>query len=174
MNEDNKGYLQIYTGDGKGKTTAAFGVAIRSALLGKRVFVGQFVKGMKYTETQIENYLPNIEILQLGETCFIEREPSKADIELAEEGLSLVAEKINSGLYNLVILDEVTIALYYKLIDSNRLKEIINSRPYTTEIILTGRYCPEELIEMADLVTEMREIKHYYKEGVLSRKGIDC
>lgn len=169
-----RGYLQIYTGDGKGKTTAAFGVALRAALSGNKVYIGQFIKGMKYTETEIEHYLPNIEIEQLGESCFIEKEPKPSDIALAVQGFEAVRKKIMSGQYHLVILDEVTIALYYKLFTVEALIDVIQNRPPHVELILTGRYCPDELVQIADLVTEMKEIKHYYTQGVLSRKGIDC
>ncbi len=169
-----KGYIHIYTGDGKGKTTAAFGVALRTALMGKKVFIGQFIKGMKYTETKISEYLPQIEIVQLGETCFIEKRPKQEDIDMAVAGLKLMREKLISGEYDLVIFDEISIALYYKLFSEADLIAILNEKPYETEIILTGRYCSEHLIDLADLVTEMKEIKHYYQQGVLSRQGIDC
>lgn len=170
----DKGYIHVYTGDGKGKTTAAFGVAIRTALQGKQVFIGQFIKGMKYSETEISSVLPQIEIEQLGETCFIEKVPKQEDIDMAVEGLKLMREKLISGQYRLVIFDEITIALYYNLFSLDDLIAVLNEKPYETEIILTGRYCPEALIDLADLVTEMKEIKHYYHQGVISRPGIDC
>lgn len=169
-----KGYIHIYTGDGKGKTTAAFGVALRMALMDKKVFIGQFIKGMKYTETKISEYLPQIEIVQLGETCFIEKEPKQEDVDMAVAGLRLMREKLVSEQYDLVIFDEISIALYYKLFSEADLIAVLNEKPYQTEVILTGRYCPEGLIDLADLVTEMKEIKHYYHQGVLSRPGIDC
>jgi cob(I)alamin adenosyltransferase len=168
-----KGYIQIYTGNGKGKTTAAFGLAIRAALSGKKVFIGQFVKNMKYNETKIENYLDNIVIKQLGTGCYINREPSAEDIKANIQGLEECKELLLNGEYDLVILDEINIALYFKLFSVQDVIEILKNKKYETEVVLTGRYAPEELIEIADLVTEMTEIKHYYSQGVLSRDGID-
>jgi cob(I)alamin adenosyltransferase len=168
-----KGYIQIYTGNGKGKTTAAFGLAIRAALSGKKVFIGQFVKNMKYNETKIENYLDNIVIKQLGTGCYINREPSAEDIKANIQGLEECKELLLNGEYDLVILDEINIALYFKLFSIQDVIEILKNKKYETEVVLTGRYAPEELIEIADLVTEMTEIKHYYSQGVLSRYGID-
>lgn len=170
----NKGYVHIYTGNGKGKSTAAFGVAIRAAMAEKRVYIGQFVKNMAYSETEITAYVPNIEIEQLGDGCFIFEPPNEADMLKAQNALKHCNEKIQSGKYDLIILDEINIALYYKLISEEELIEIIECRPIETEIILTGRYASDTLIQHADLVTEMKEIKHYYTQGVLSRKGIDC
>lgn len=169
-----KGYIHIYTGNGKGKTTAAFGLALRAALSGKKVFIGQFVKDMKYNETKIENYLNNIEIKQLGRGCFIYEEPEEADKILAKKGLDECGKLLSSGEYDLIILDEINIALYYKLFEVSDVIKVLENKSYKTEVVLTGRYAPEELIEMADLVTEMVEIKHYYSQGVLSRDGIDC
>ncbi len=169
-----KGYIHIYTGNGKGKTTAAFGLAIRAALSGKKVFIGQFVKDMKYNETKIENYLSNIKIRQLGRGCFIYEAPADTDKDIAKKSLEECRVLLSSGEYDLVILDEINIALYYKLFEVSDVVSVLRNKSEKTEVVLTGRYAPEELIEMADLVTEMREIKHYYSQGVLSRRGIDC
>ncbi|NLB33573.1 MAG: cob(I)yrinic acid a,c-diamide adenosyltransferase [Tissierellia bacterium] len=169
-----KGYIHIYTGNGKGKTTAAFGLAIRAALSGKKVFIGQFVKDMKYNETKIENYLDNIEIRQLGRGCFIYENPEDIDKEVAKKGLDECSSLLSSGEYDLIILDEINIALYYKLFELSDVVSSLKNKAENTEVVLTGRYAPEELIEMADLVTEMVEVKHYYSQGVLSRSGIDC
>lgn len=168
-----KGYIHIYTGNGKGKTTAAFGLAIRAALSGKKVFIGQFVKDMKYNETKIEKYLDNIEIKQLGRGCFIYENPEDIDKEIAKKGLNECGKLLSSGDYDLIILDEINIALYYKLFEVSDVIEVLNNRSEKTEVVLTGRYAPKELIEMADLVTEMVEVKHYYTQGILSRSGID-
>lgn len=170
----DKGYIHIYTGNGKGKTTAAFGLAIRAALSGKKVFIGQFIKDMKYNETKIENHLDNIEIKQLGRGCFIYEDPEDVDKEIAKKGLYECGELLTSGEYDLVILDEINIALYYKLFEVSDVVNILINKAEKTEVVLTGRYAPQELIDMADLVTEMVEVKHYYNQGVLSRKGIDC
>lgn len=170
----SKGYMHIYTGNGKGKSTAAFGLAVRAACADKKVYIGQFVKDMKYSETAIVNVLPNIEIEQLGRGCFIKKDPDPADVEVAHNALLHCAEILRGGAYDVVILDEIFIALYYQLIDLNAVIEALNARAGHVEVILTGRYAPDALIEMADLVTEMKEIKHYYTQGVLSRSGIDC
>ena len=168
-----KGYIHIYTGNGKGKTTAAFGLAIRAALSGKKVFIGQFVKDMKYNETKIEKYLDNIEIKQLGRGCFIYENPEDIDKEIAKKGLNECGKLLSSGDYDLIILDEINIALYYKLFEVSDVIEVLNNRSEKTEVVLTCRYAPKDLIEMADLVTEMVEVKHYYTQGILSRSGID-
>lgn len=168
-----KGYIHIYTGNGKGKTTAAFGLALRAALSGKKVFIGQFVKDMKYNETKIENYLDNIEIKQLGRGCFIYEDPEEIDKKIAKNGLEECSNLLSSGEYDLIILDEINIALYYKLFKVTDVVSVLKNKAVKTEVVLTGRYAPKELIEMADLVTEMVEIKHYYSQGVLSRDGIE-
>ena len=168
------GYIHVYTGTGKGKTTAALGLAIRAVGAGKQVFIAQFVKGMPYSEiVTIKKYLPGITLLQYGLDCFIVNEPTNKDIEAAQKGLLEVSEIVTSNLYDVVILDEVCIALYYKLFTVDEVIRILKSKPESVEIVLTGRYAPDELIEMADLVTEMKEIKHYYNQGVEARKGIE-
>lgn len=170
----SKGYMHIYTGNGKGKTTAAFGLAIRAACAGKKVYIGQFVKDMKYSETKIVDFLPNIVIEQLGEGCFISKAPTERDCLIASEALEKCATILKSELYDLVILDEINIALFYNLINVDQVISAIEDRKKSIEVVLTGRYAPEKLILLADLVTEMKEIKHYYTQGVLSREGFDC
>ncbi|WP_427338469.1 cob(I)yrinic acid a,c-diamide adenosyltransferase [Caloranaerobacter sp. DY30410] len=169
-----KGYIHIYTGNGKGKTTAALGLALRAICAGKKVFFGQFVKGMKYSEVKAEEYLPNFEIHQFGENCFIYNDPTEEDIELAKKGLEICERVLNSGEYDVVVLDELNIALYYNLLSIERVLEILENRAEHVEVIITGRYAPKELIDIADLVTEMNEIKHYYTKGVMAREGIEC
>lgn len=169
-----KGYIHLYTGNGKGKTTAAFGLAVRAACAGKNVYIGQFVKDMKYSETAITESLPRITIEQLGEGCFNDRKPADHDLLAAEAALTRCREILSSGNYDVVILDEITIAHYFGLITEDAVLELLRNRAPQVEVILTGRYAPEAWIEAADLVTEMKEIKHYYQQGVLSRKGIDC
>ncbi|MFH1195979.1 MAG: cob(I)yrinic acid a,c-diamide adenosyltransferase [bacterium] len=168
-----KGYIHIYTGNGKGKTTAALGLALRAAGAGKSVFIAQFVKGMHYSELEAIKRIPEIEIKQYGLDCFIINEPTNADIQAAQAGLAEVSEIIKAGKYDLVILDEACIAIYYRLFNSGELIEILELKPESMEIIITGRYAPPELIAMADLVTEMHEVKHYYTQGVEARKGIE-
>ncbi|MFA6617634.1 MAG: cob(I)yrinic acid a,c-diamide adenosyltransferase [Candidatus Neomarinimicrobiota bacterium] len=169
-----KGYIQVYTGNGKGKTTASFGLALRAIGAGKKVFIGQFVKGQIYSEIRaIKDYCPNITIKQYGLECFIINEPQQKDIDIARQGLKEISEIILSGKYDIVILDEANIALYYTLFSVQELINILQKKPEDMEIIITGRYAPPELIEFADLVTEMKEIKHYYAAGVKAREGIE-
>jgi cob(I)alamin adenosyltransferase len=166
--------IHLYTGDGKGKTTAALGLALRAAGAGWRVFIGQFVKGMPYSEIElIRQRIPEISILQYGRGCFIYDNPNAEDIEAARSGLSDIGAKIAGGAYDLVVLDEVCIALHYQLFSLDELVEVLNGRPPAIEIVLTGRKAPPELVNIADLVTDMREIKHYYARGVNARKGIE-
>ncbi len=169
-----KGYTHIYTGNGKGKTTAAIGLALRAVGAGKKVFIGQFVKGMLYHEIKaIQQYLPSIEVKIYGNSCFIDRSPSKDDIVIAQKGIAEIQEKISSEIIDMMILDEINIAIYFKLLSVEDVLSIIERKPVHTELIITGRYAPDALIDKADLVTNMQEVKHYYQQGVLSRAGID-
>lgn len=175
-----KGYLHVYTGSGKGKTTAAFGLAVRALCAGKNVYVGQFVKSMKYNETRIEELFANadssfgkITIEQFGRGCFINKDPEQVDIDLTVEGLDKCAEVMASGKYDVVILDEITIATWFKLLTPQQVIDALNKRAPQIEVVITGRRAPQELIDIADLVTDMQEVKHYYQQGVLSRNGID-
>jgi cob(I)alamin adenosyltransferase len=169
-----KGYVQVYTGTGKGKTTAAIGLAVRAAGCGMQVFIGQFVKGMKYSEIKCLGLLKdNITVRQYGLRCFIRKDPTEEDIKAAMEGFADAKEMMLSGKYDLVILDEITIAEYFGLITTDDIIDLIDSKPEHVELVLTGRKTSQKIIEMADLVTEMREIKHYYNEGVPARKGIE-
>jgi len=162
-----KGYIQVYTGNGKGKTTAAIGLSVRTVGAGKRVFFAQFVKGQIYSEVKtILQYLPNITIKQLGLDCFIYHKPKQEDVDAARKGFVEVSAIILSGQYDMVVLDEGNIAIYYQLFSVEELIELLKSKPEQTEIIITGRNAPDELIEFADLVTEMKEIKHYYTQGI--------
>ena len=168
-----KGYIHVYTGNGKGKTTAAFGLAVRALYAEKKVYVGQFIKGMKYHEVGLDQDFEHITIEQYGETCMIDRDPDEKDYKMARAGLEKINKVVTSDQFDVVILDEVTIALNYKLFAVMDLINILKNKPERTEIIITGRYAPEALIDFADFVTEMKEVKHYYKQGVLSRAGID-
>ncbi len=169
-----KGQIQIYTGNGKGKTTAAIGQAIRATGAGLQVYFAQFIKGKPYAETElIKERIPEIEIKQFGLKCFIVEQPTQDDIEAANNGLKEVEKIILSGKYDMVVLDEITIALFYNLFETEQVIEILQNRPAHCEIVITGRYAPDGLLDIADLVTEMKEIKHYYQEGVEARKGIE-
>lgn len=171
--DNHKGYIHLYTGNGKGKTTAAIGLTIRAVGAGKNVFFAQFVKGMHYSELDVLKRFSKITIKQYGLDCFIINQPNEKDIIAAQKGLNEVEKAIQSHLYDVIVLDEVCIAIYYQLFSLNDLKNVLKYRSKDIEIVLTGRYAPKELIEMADLVTEMKEIKHYFNKGVQARKGIE-
>jgi len=168
-----KGYIQVYTGNGKGKTTAALGLALRSLCAGFKVYIGQFMKGQDYSELSAMKYFENLQMVQYGDVHFVHGEPSKEDIALARNGLVQISEALISGVYDVVIFDEINTAVYFKAVSEADVMEVLNKRPEHVEVILTGRYAPEGFIKMADLVTEMKEIKHYYNAGVASRKGIE-
>jgi cob(I)alamin adenosyltransferase len=168
-----KGCVQVYTGNGKGKTTAAVGLAIRALGAGIKVFFGQFLKSGDYSEIQILRNLENITCRQYGVGGFIAREPSDEDKASARFGVEDALSAIKSGGYGVVILDEVNVACGLGLISKEELMSLVRERPPEVELVLTGREAPSELIEAADLVTEMREIKHYFKSGVKARRGIE-
>lgn len=168
-----KGMVQVYTGNGKGKTTAAFGLALRAVGAGKKVYIAQFVKGMKYSELNSFAQLENVEIKQYGLNYFINGQPNEDDINAAKAGLMEVAEILKSGEYEIVILDEANIAVYYELFSAAELIEVIDARDPGVEVVITGRKAAAEIIEKADLVTEMKEIKHYYQKGVQARVGVE-
>jgi len=171
--EEPKGYVHLYTGDGKGKTTAALGLAIRAVGAGFRVLFAKFIKGRPYSEDALLRTLsPKLDLRIYGRDCFIQRDPEPEDVRLAREGLADAVAAMAS--FDLVILDEITIALHFELISIDDLFNLLDRRPASTELVLTGRYAPQELIERADLVTEMREVDHYYRRGTPARKGIDC
>ena len=174
MGKLKKGYVQVYTGDGKGKTTAAFGLALRAAGNDLNVFIAQFVKGLKYCEIKaVEKLNGNITVKQYGRGCFIKDKPAREDAIAAADGLNEVTKVVSSGKYDLVILDEISIALYFKLLTLQDVLGLIEIKPDNVELVLTGRRAEKEIIDRADLVTEMREIKHYFNKGVLARKGIE-
>lgn len=169
-----KGYVQVYTGNGKGKTTAAFGLAFRAVGAGLRVFIAQFVKNKKYSEIKaVERLGDAITLRQYGRGDFIKRRPDEADMRAARDGLKEIREIMLSGRYDIIILDEINIATYYNLLSVEDLLAFIESRPDHVELVLTGRKADPRIIEAADLVTEMVEIKHYYHQGVKARVGIE-
>ena len=169
---------QIYAGPGRGKSTAAYGLALRAAGAGLRVFILQFMKaGFPYKElTALSRLAPEITVVQrCGDAFVIEKRPPN-DAELAEAAAALDEARTTlvAGRYDVVILDEICVAVHFGLIPEPAARALIASRPDSVELILTGRYCPEAWFELADLVTEMREVKHYYQQGVTSREGFDC
>ena len=189
--------LQVYTGNGKGKTTAAMGLAIRALGAGKKVYIMQFMKSHGYSEQKVlQGFAPELTLRTSGKPFFIAEEgtlsnelrdkygdtvvifpkgkPPQDYIELINIGFDEVKKAVSSGQYGLVILDELNVALHFELIDRTVVEELLEMVPEHTEMVLTGRGAPDWLIELADLVTEMKEIKHYYAKGVEARKGIEC
>ncbi len=169
-----QGYIQVYTGNGKGKTTAALGLALRAMGAGLKVYIAQFVKGATYNEIKaMRSHLPELTLQQFGRRGFIHNKPSPSDIKIAQRGLREVTRIIQSGTYDVVILDEITIALFYEMFPLSDVIKILTEKPSRLEIIITGRKAPPELLEIADLVTEMKAVKHYYEQGVAARPGIE-
>ncbi|MDF2656997.1 MAG: cob(I)yrinic acid a,c-diamideadenosyltransferase [Bacillota bacterium] len=168
-----KGYIQVYTGNGKGKTTAALGITLRAACAGNKIFFGQFMKGQDYSEKKAIHCLPGLTMEQFGGAFFVNGKPTEKDITDAEAGLERMREILTSGEYDLVVFDEINTALFFKLLSIEEVLEVLDLKPEKTEVILTGRYAPQEIIDRADLVTEMKEIKHYYNAGVDARVGIE-
>jgi len=170
-----KGLVQVYTGNGKGKTSAAFGAALRAVGRGLRVYVIQFIKGgFDYGELYSIKSLSNLKLTAFGRGRFIiESRPPEEDVKLAREGFELARKVVSSGEYDMVVLDEINVALHLKMISVDDVIQLVKNKPKHVELILTGRNAPAEIVEVADLVTEMKEIKHPYADGVPPRKGIE-
>lgn len=171
-----KGLVQVYTGDGKGKTTAALGLAFRAAGHGFRSYIGQFLKGQLSGEGQAARKLqPLITIEQFGRKKFIKvtEDFEEEDYRLAEEGLKKCLKAMLSGQYQIVVLDEINVAMNLGLIKEEEIQKFLDQKPEGVEIVLTGRYAAQAIMERADLVTEMVCRKHYYDQGVRARKGIE-
>lgn len=169
-----RGYIQVYTGNGKGKTTAALGLALRAAGAGLKVFIIQFIKKRRCSEHKaLERFSDLITIKQSGTGFLKTGRRTRGEIEAAHKGLKEVEEVIQSRKYDVVILDEINVATHYGLIEVDELLKILDLKPSGVEIILTGRYADERVIERADLVTEMKKIKHYRDAGVKARSGIE-
>jgi cob(I)alamin adenosyltransferase len=173
----DRGYVQIYTGNGKGKTTASIGLVLRALGAGLRVLFAQLIKGSKYSEIKmlerISEFGGSVTFRQYGEGRFIVGKPSDSDKAAAKLGLEEIRTAMTSGEYDLVVLDEANVAAKLGLISYDDLISLIDDKPDMVELVLTGRGASEELMERADLVTEMREIKHYYQKGVMARRGIE-
>ncbi len=169
-----KGYVQVYTGNSKGKTTAALGLAFRAMGRGMKTYIGQFLKGQKYGELEAAKMTPYITIEQYGKDTFVHvRGPSGEDIKMVRDGLARAREAMLSGEYDIVVFDEIITSHFFRLISLAEMLDLVKSKPHGVEVILTGRYAPPELIAAADLVTEMVEIKHYFQQGVRARDGIE-
>jgi len=171
----DRGLIIVITGNGKGKTTAAFGQALRAIGQGYKVFILQFMKGRKYGEfIAAEKYLPRLTVRMSGLDSFVMRDnPAAIDIELAQKGLAAAQKAIISGKYDMVILDEINVALDFKLIGLQEVIELIKNKPPALDLILTGRFAPPEIIEFADTVSEVKEVKHHYSKGIKDRAGIE-
>ncbi|HHU85291.1 MAG TPA: cob(I)yrinic acid a,c-diamide adenosyltransferase [Peptococcaceae bacterium] len=168
--------VHVYTGGGKGKTTAALGLALRVIGHGGKVFMLQFMKGSKnYGELKAaDKYLPNLTIVQSGLETFVSKEePAEVDIRLALEGLALAKKVVAENYYDLVILDEINVALDFKLIPLKDVLELIKNKPDEMELVLTGRYAPREIIEVGDVVSDVTLVNHPYYHGVEARQGIE-
>ena len=169
-----RGYVQVYTGGGKGKTTAALGLALRASGHGMRTYVGQFMKGERSGELVATSGNPYITIEQYGDPGCIRREDVTPDhVAQAHQGLMRARQAIGSGQYDIVVLDEINVTIWFGLVAVYEVLALIDERPERVELVLTGRRAPAELIERADLVTEMREVKHYFALGVSAREGIE-
>jgi cob(I)alamin adenosyltransferase len=169
-----KGYIHVYTGPGKGKTTSAIGLGVRAAGAGLKVHMLQFMKGRRYSELDSIENINNFTFSQHGRDEFVNKKnPEKIDIDLAAEGFKKAKELIESNEYDMIILDEINVALDYNLIDLLDVLNMIENKPDKLELVLTGRYANPEIVKYADYVTEMLEIKHPYQKGVEARKGVD-
>lgn len=171
-----KGLVMVITGDGKGKTTAAFGQALRALGQGLKVCLIQFMKGRKYGEIlAADKYLPDSFVYyQFGLDSFVMRDnPATVDVELAQKGFAKAREAVQSGEYDMVILDEINVAVDFKLIPEQELLQLIQEKPPAIHLILTGRYASGKIREAADLVSEVTEIKHHYNNGIKGQAGIE-
>jgi cob(I)alamin adenosyltransferase len=169
-----KGFIHVYTGNGKGKTTAAIGLGVRAVGDGLKVCMVQFMKGRRYSEIDALSHLPHFTVTQFGRDEFVSKEkPEQIDVDLAQKGLIHAKEIIKKAAYDVVILDEINVAVDYHLISVKDVLALLDEKPEKMELILTGRYASPEIIKRADLVSEILEIKHPYQKGITSRKGID-
>jgi cob(I)alamin adenosyltransferase len=170
-----RGTVQVYTGDGKGKTTAALGLALRAWGHGARVLVIQFMKGrINYGELEATRKLEGFDVEQYGRETFVDRdEPAAEDVALAREALARAGQVVAENAYDLVVLDEVNVAVDYGLVETKEILDLVAAKPADMELVLTGRNAPAAFVEAADLVSEVREVKHHYREGVAARKGIE-
>ena len=171
-----KGCVQVYTGNGKGKTTAMLGLALRACGAGLKVYIGQFAKCGEYCEIKaIKKCLPDIVVEQYGEGFALNGEISEADIKNAKNGFMKAVGAVCSGKYDIIMLDEINIAIHLGLLSFDEVLNMIKIKPAGVELVLTGRYAKEEIIEAADLVSEIVEIKHYFNcaDNLQAREGIE-
>jgi cob(I)alamin adenosyltransferase len=175
MSEGRQGLIHVYTGEGKGKTTAALGLALRAAGHGWHIYMGQFMKGQDYGELAAAALLGGrLTIEQFGLRTFIHAgEATPEDIRMAQEGLAAARQALESGRYDMVILDEINVALYFELLAVQEVLDVIDARPPQVELVLTGRRVPDEILARADYITDMREVRHPYQRGIRARKGVE-
>lgn len=172
---NRQGYVQVYTGCGKGKTTAALGLALRALGHGKRVLLIQFLKkGGHFGEIKAARRFNRFKILQTGRSGWVSRRKiSREDKKLAEEGLAKAQRALKDKKYDLIILDELNPCVHFGLLRAQQVKQVLKERSANVEIVITGRYADQEILRLADLISEIKELKHYYKKGVIARKGIE-
>lgn len=168
-----KGYVQVYTGNGKGKTTAGLGLAVRGAGAGLQVFVGQFLKQGNYSEIKALSRFDNITVEQFGMGKFVKGAPSEKETAAARAGYARLCDILTAGAHDLVIVDEGNVAVTCNLISEAEMLALIARKPENVELVITGRGALPSVMARADLVTEMKEIKHYFHQGVAARRGIE-
>ncbi len=167
------GKIHVYTGDGKGKTTAALGLALRAIGAGYQVYIIQFLKGRDYSELKSLKPFKAITLKRFGQKSFIDKNAKPGDKAQAQRALAWSKKIVKSGKFNIVVLDEIFLAIWFKLITVDQLIGFIRLKPKNIELVLTGRRATKEIIKLADYVTEMKEIKHPYRKGLVARKGIE-
>jgi cob(I)alamin adenosyltransferase len=171
---ERRGTVQVYTGEGKGKTTAALGQALRAIGHGWKVIVIQFLKAREGVgEVEAARGVPNLTILQFGSGHFVCDKPTGEDLEIVQKAWQTARDSTLSGAYDMVILDEINVAVHYKMIDVDEVLKLIEERPPHVELVLTGRYAHTRLLEAADLVSEIKALKHPYTKGLKAREGIE-
>ena len=169
-----KGYLQVYTGEGKGKTTAALGLSLRAAGAGLKVYIAQFLKQGDYSEIKaLKRFSGAIVLEQFGLGQFVKGQPTQAEMNAARDGLEKARQVLSSGDYDVVILEEANVAAAIGLFSVKDLVDTIQQKPDHVELVITGRGAAPEVMEKADLVTDMKAVKHYYDKGVQARRGIE-
>jgi cob(I)alamin adenosyltransferase len=174
MEVSMKGYVQVYTGDGKGKTTAALGLTLRAVGAGRKVYIAHFMKKGDYSEMAAMKSLSDwVTSEQFGTGRFVRGNPDETDRAAARKGLEALTAALEGGLFQLVIADEINVAAACGLLDAHDLLDLISRRPAQVELVLTGRGALPDVVAAADLVTEMRSVKHYFEQGVAARKGIE-
>lgn len=176
MKKLKKGFTQIYTGNGKGKTTAAIGQVIRAAGFGLKSYIACFMKDFPYSEFEsFKRFQDLIKVEVFGKDDFVYRKeyPTGDELKAIKMGLDVAREKMLTEEYDIIVLDEICVCNYFKIFSEDEIVDFIKLKPANVELILTGRYCPEKVFEYADLITEMKEVKHYFTKGVNSRRGIE-